>query len=470
VSRIEQTDGRAACAAVLLAAGQGTRMRSALPKVLHHAAGVPLIGHALAALNGMTEPPAPVVVVLGHQAERVRSELPGGLLVAVQEPQRGTADAVKHARAQAAGGAPNVLIAYADVPLVASSTLDALLALHTEKAATGTLLTMDLSDPALYGRIVRTAGGGVRAIVEAGEADGAELAIREVNTGFSVWRDEWLWDALERLQPHAGGETYFTDLVGLAVEDGLAVEALTAADPLEGLGVNTRADLALAEQILRNRIRRRHLEAGVTMISPETTWIDEDVRIGRDTVIWPGTYVTAGTTVGEGCELGPDSLIRASRVGSGARVTYSLVDSSEVGAGCSVGPFAYLRAGVRMAAGSRAGAHAEIKNSTLAEGARVPHFSYVGDATVGPGVNVGAGTTFANYDGVAKHRTEVGEGVFLGSGTVLVAPVRVGPGARTGAGSVVIDDVPAGVTVVGVPARPIRARQSRPDAEDAEGQ
>jgi bifunctional UDP-N-acetylglucosamine pyrophosphorylase/glucosamine-1-phosphate N-acetyltransferase len=369
-----------------------------------------------------------------------------------------------------------VLVAYADVPLITPAALQRLYATHRASGAAITLLTMDLDDPAEYGRIVRSAEGGVVRIVEAREAGVGEGALKEANTGIGVYSDDWLWTALTRLRPSAAtGELYLTDLVALAVDDGTTVAAVTLDDPREGQGVNTRADLATVEAVLRDRIRRSHLDDGVTMVAPESTWIDMDVEIGRDTVIWPGTFLLGRTSVGAECTLGPGAYISDSRLADGAVVRYSVVEESEIGEGCSVGPFAHLRSGVRMAAGSRAGTHAELKNATLGEGARVSHFSYVGDAEVGAGVNIGAGTVTANFDGVAKHRTQIGEGAFVGSGTMLVAPVSVGAGARTGAGSVITTDVAPGVTVAGVPARQLAPRPapagvagSDPEADEAE--
>jgi bifunctional UDP-N-acetylglucosamine pyrophosphorylase/glucosamine-1-phosphate N-acetyltransferase len=442
-------------AAAVLAAGQGTRMASDLPKVLHEVAGRTLLSHTQRAVEAMQPAPRPIVVVLGHAAEKVRAAVAPTATTVVQDPQRGTADALR-AAAPLLRGCSAVLVVYGDVPLVRPETLSRLAALHASGSSAATLLTARVDEPAEYGRVVRDAGGDVAAIVEAGQATPEHLGLREVNTGIGIWDAAWLWPALETLPASPSGEWYLTDLVAAAVASGRPVAALELDDAAEGMGVNTRADLAAAEAALRARIRARHLEGGVTMVAPDQVWIDDGVTIGRDTVIWPGTYVLAGCSVGSGVTLGPGALLRDSSVGDGARVELSVVEGAEVGAGCAVGPFAHLRPGARLDPGARVGNFVEVKGSRIGRAARASHFAYIGDADVGAEANIGAGTVTCNFDGQAKHRTTIGPGALVGSGTMLVAPVTVGEGARTGAGSVVLDDVKPGETVAGVPARPVK--------------
>ncbi len=430
-------------------------MASDLPKVLHEMAGRPLIGHVLHAVSSVDPAIHPVVVVVGHLASRVAAAVSPPVQVVVQEPQAGTADAVRVAAGQLKGQADTILIVYGDVPLVRPETLSALLRCHADREAAATLLTMTPAEPGAYGRVIRGDGDAVVRIVEAVAASEAELAVREVNSGVGVWDADWLWAALDRLAPSPTGEYFLTDLVAMAVDEGRRISAFSAPDPDEALGVNSRADLAAAEAILRTRIRERHMAAGVTLVSPADVWIDADVRLGRDTVVWPQTFLFGATAVGTGTTLGPGTTLRDSTVGDGAKIQWSVVEGADVGDNCRVGPFAHVREGTRLDAGARIGNFAEVKASRLGAGAKASHFCYVGDADVADGVNIGAGTVTANYDGKAKHRTLIGAGAFIGSGTMLVAPVTVGEGARTGAGSVVTDDAAPGTTVVGVPAKPL---------------
>lgn len=452
-------------AAVVLAAGEGRRMHSALPKVLHSAAGRPLLAHVLATLEALATRPAPTVVVLGRGAEAVEQALAAPALTFVEQAERlGTGHALRQAEPVTAGRADAVLVLYGDVPLLTPDTLAGLIDQHASTRPAITLLSAVVPDAKRYGRLVRDAAGRVLRIVEHAEASAAERAGREINAGVYLFRDAWLWPALARLSPAPGGEWYLTDLVALALADGETVDAVVADDAREVEGVNDRADLAQAERVLRERIRGRHLLAGVSMVDPDRVWIDAGVDIGADTLLWPDSYLLGGTRVGRGCTVGPGSWVSDTVLGDGVVVRWSVLEGAEVGEGSDVGPFAHLRPGARLAAGVHIGNFGEVKNSRLGPGVQMGHFGYVGDAEVGAGANIGAGTVTCNYDGEAKHATHIGPGAFIGSDTLLVAPVRVGAAARTGAGSVVTRDVPDGATAVGVPARLLGERAGSPTA------
>ncbi|MEZ4767568.1 MAG: bifunctional UDP-N-acetylglucosamine diphosphorylase/glucosamine-1-phosphate N-acetyltransferase GlmU [Caldilineales bacterium] len=293
----------------------------------------------------------------------------------------------------------------------------------------------------------------MQAIVEEVDCTPEQRLITELNPGLYCFDADWLWRNIDTIPVSAKGEYYLTDLVGIAVAQGHAVAALKVEDATEMLGINTRVHLAEAEAVLRGRINRRHMQAGVTLIDPQTTYIEDTVVIGRDTVILPATHLRGATSIGQKCEIGPDSTIENTTVGNGCTVTYSVLESATVEDNVEIGPFAHLRRGAHLASGVHMGNFGEIKNSYLGADVKMGHFSYIGDAQIGRDVNIGAGTITCNYDGKEKHRTEIGAGAFIGSDTMLVAPVRIGDGARTGAGSVVTHDVPAGETAVGVPAR-----------------
>jgi bifunctional UDP-N-acetylglucosamine pyrophosphorylase/glucosamine-1-phosphate N-acetyltransferase len=447
--------------AVILAAGQGTRMRSELPKVLHLLAGKPLAWHALEAARQVTgERP---VMVVGHGAEAVRRALgEDAAEYVLQSPQLGTGHAVLQAEAVLKERAELVLVTYADMPLVTPATLRRLVAAHRAQEGPITMLTVTADDPRGFGRVVREANGRVLEIVEEAQATPEQLAIRELNTGLFCFSADWLWPALHRIQLSPKGEYYLTDLAGLAVADGLPVKALVADDPLEVIGINTRLHLAEAEALLRRRINQAWMLQGVTMINPEATYIEPGVTIGNDTVLWPNTYLRGDTQIGAGCEVGPNTIILDSQVGDACTILASVLEGATVEDHVEIGPFARLRKGAHLAQGVHMGNFGEVKNSYLGPGAKMGHFSYLGDATIGPEVNIGAGTITCNFDGTRKHPTEIGEGAFIGSDTMLVAPVKVGEGARTGAGSVVTRDVPPYSLAVGVPARVIR-KLERPD-------
>ena len=427
--------------AVILAAGLGKRMRSNRAKVLHPVAGRPMVEHVVRAAEaaGVDR----VVVVVGHQGEQVQALLGERVVYARQEEPLGTGHAVLQAEA-AVTGAQDVLVLYGDTPLLDGALLRQLVEAHRQSGAAATLLTVELDDPTGYGRIVRDAGGRVVRIVEEADATAAERAIREVNTGIACYRREPLFAALRRLTPaNAQGEYYLVDVVEHLGREGYPVATVTAPDPQQVEGVNDREALARAEAILRQRIRRRWMAAGVTFIDPASAWVDDDVEIGRDTVIYPQTVIAAGSRIGEGCRIGPGAHITGSVLGNGVQVWYSVVEDSQLGDGCRVGPFSHLRPGCRIAPGVHIGNFAELKNAEVGEGTKVNHHSYLGDARVGAGVNIGAGTVTVNYDGARKHPTVIEDGAFIGCNANLVAPVRVGRGAYVAAGSTINQDVPA---------------------------
>jgi bifunctional UDP-N-acetylglucosamine pyrophosphorylase/glucosamine-1-phosphate N-acetyltransferase len=433
-------------------------MKSDTAKVLHKVAGEPLLGHVLRALSDAQFDD--VVVVVGHQREAVTEYLHSvapQARTAVQERMRGTGDAVKQAMPDVPADATTVMVLAGDTPLLTGETLRALAHEHASSGASATVLTARLDDPTGYGRIVRDERG-VRRIVEHKDATAAELAIDEINSGLYLFSAQALHEGLSHLSSHnAQGEEYLTDVVGWLVEQGEPVAAHLTDDPEQIHGINDRVQLAAAGAVLRQRVAERWMREGVTIEDPATTWIEADVVLERDVVVRRNSHLSGATTVASGAVIGPDTTLIDAVVGERATVLKSHVLAAEVGPGASVGPFTYLRPGTRLLTGSKAGAFVEIKNAVVGEAAKVPHLSYVGDAQIGEGTNIGAATIFVNYDGVAKHRTVVGKQVRIGSDTMLVAPVTIGDGAYTAAGSVITQDVAPGELAVG------RARQRNLD-------
>lgn len=436
--------------AIVLAAGAGTRMKSRRAKVLHEIAGRPMIGHALDAVRaaGIDR----VVTVVGHDREQVEAavgRLDPSATIAVQTEQRGTGDAVRVALDALDGPADTYLVTYADVPLLAADTLRQLVDEHRAHARAVTILTSEPQDPTGYGRILRDASGAVVAIREHKDASEEERSTREVNSGILVVDGPFLDRAVRGLRTdNAQAELYLTDIVGEAVSEGLPVGAHVLEDVWQTEGVNDRRQLVRLGRELNTRIVDRWLAEGVTVVDPGTTWIDTAVTIGRDTTLLPGTQLLGATSVGEGVTIGPDTTLRNVEVGDDATVVRTHGSDAVIGAGATVGPFAYLRPGAVLDTGSKVGTFVEIKNSHIGPGAKVPHLSYIGDAEVGEGTNLGAGAITANYDGVNKHRTTIGSHVKTGCHNVFVAPVELGDGAHTGAGTVVREDVPAGALAV----------------------
>jgi bifunctional UDP-N-acetylglucosamine pyrophosphorylase/glucosamine-1-phosphate N-acetyltransferase len=440
---------------VVLAAGEGTRMRSATPKVLHAIGGRSLLGHAVHAAASLE--PAQLVVVVGHGRERVVEHLAEQhpqAQVAVQHEQLGTGHAVRCALEQVEVADGTVVVTYGDVPLLSGQTLRELVDVHETSAATVTVLTALVDDPTGYGRIVRDADGAVAHIVEHRDADEQQRRIAEINSGIYAFEGAALRRHLAALDTdNDQGELYLTDVVRLARADADRVATLLVEDTWQTEGVNDRVQLAALGAELNRRVLRRWMREGVTVVDPATTWVDVDVTLARDVTLLPGVHLAGATHVAEGATIGPDTTLADSHVQAGASVVRSHVTGASIGPGASVGPFTYLRPGTDLGPSAKAGAYVEIKAAVVGAGSKVPHLSYVGDATIGEGSNIGAATVFVNYDGVAKHRTTVGDHVRIGSDTMLVAPVTIGDGAYTAAGSVITEDVPPGAMGVG------RARQ-----------
>jgi bifunctional UDP-N-acetylglucosamine pyrophosphorylase/glucosamine-1-phosphate N-acetyltransferase len=429
---------------VILAAGEGTRMRSSLPKLLHPLCGRPLIEWTVAAAR---DAGAGKVVVVDGPERKLAGHLPEGVVTAIQEEPRGTGDAVAAAAGEI-GADETVVILLGDVPLVDAATVQQLVAAHEESGAAATMATMELDDPARYGRVVRDANGQVERVAEAkgdGHATEAELAIREVNTGIFAFDGGKLVAALSQLDSdNAQGELFLPDVLPRLREAGHDVGAHVVADANLTLGINDRVDLAAVREIAQRAINERHMRAGVTIVDPRATTIDAGVEIGPDTTIEPGCTLRGATTVGSECTIGGLTTLIDTTVGDGATIQRSHLHGARVGANSTVGPFAYLRPDAELREGAKAGTFVEIKNSTIGKGTKVPHLSYIGDADVGEGTNIGAGNITANYDGRKKHRTTIGDGVRTSVDTSFIAPVSVGDGAYTGAGSVITEDVPPG--------------------------
>lgn len=441
--------------AVLLAAGQGTRMKSDVPKVLHPLCGKPMLWHVLEALRfATTENP---VVIVGHGAEAVESYLGDSAECVLQEPQLGTAHAAIQAESILRDKTDLVLVTYADMPLLRRETFQRLVETQRSNPGPLSLLTVIADDPRGFGRIVRKADGTVEAIVEEYVAMPEQREIKELNVGAYCFRADWLWDALHRIEKNPKkGEYYLTDIVELAVRENLPVQAVVHDDFVETIGINTRVHLSEAEAALRTRINHAHMLNGVSMMNPASTYIDAGVKIGRDTTLLPNTYLHGNTTVGEGNAIGPNTIVRDSRIGNRCKIVASVLEGAILEDEVDMGPFARLRKGAHLKRHVHMGNFGEVKDSILHEGVKMGHFSYIGNATIGARTNIGAGTITANYDGEKKNPTDIGEDAFIGSDTMLVAPLKLGDGARTGAGAVVTKNVPDDTLVVGMPARAIR--------------
>jgi bifunctional UDP-N-acetylglucosamine pyrophosphorylase / glucosamine-1-phosphate N-acetyltransferase len=453
-----------ATAAIILAAGQGTRMRSRLPKVLHPLAGRPILGHVLEAVGraGIEHR----VVVVGHGAEQIEAFLAGTPSVR-QDPQLGTADAVRVGLDRVPTSVRQVLVTVGDAPLIPAELFEALQREQADGGAAIALLSAQVADPAGYGRIVRDESGDARAIIEEADADLETRTIVEINVGTYCFDATWLRANVGDVPASAKGEFYLTDLVALAIAAGRRVRVFRAPDPDLTMGINDRVQLATAERLMRRQIAERHMRAGVTITDPLTTYIDAGVEIGQDARIEPWSVLKGATVIGQDAIIGPNAHLVDSHIGPRSLVWASVIEESEVAEDVEIGPYSHLRPGCRIGPRCRIGNFAELKKSEVGAGVQQHHFSYLGDAEVGDGVNVGAGTVTANFDGVNKLGTVIGADAFLGVHTSLRAPITIGPGAKTGAGAVVTRDVPAGKTVVGMPARAIELRRGRRTAVEA---
>lgn len=441
-------------AVVVLAAGAGTRMKSDRQKTLHEIGGRSLLSHSLHAAAGVH--PEHLVAVVGHQrdqvapaVERIAEQMQVEIRQAVQEEQNGTGHAVQVGLSAIPDFEGTVVVTNGDVPLITPDTLQALVDTHEAERAAVTVLSLEFDNPTGYGRIIRGEAGDVVAIVEEKDATDEQRKVREVNSGVFAFDGAVLRDALERVTPdNAQGEFYITDVLGIARGDGLRVTALTAPDARELAGVNDRVQLAEAGKELNRRLVEKAMRNGATVIDPATTWIGVEVEIGRDVIIHPNTQLWGSTVIGDGAEIGPDTTLTDMEVGARATVVRTQGELGVIGEDATVGPFTYIRPGTELGAGGKLGGFVEAKNATIGEGSKVPHLTYIGDATVGKHSNIGASSVFANYDGINKHHTTIGDYCRTGSDTMFVAPVTIGDGAYTGAGTVVTEDVPPGALAI----------------------
>ncbi|MCQ4625704.1 bifunctional UDP-N-acetylglucosamine diphosphorylase/glucosamine-1-phosphate N-acetyltransferase GlmU [Corynebacterium sp. CCUG 69979] len=441
-------------AVVVLAAGAGTRMKSTKQKTLHEIGGRSLLSHSLHAAAAIH--PAHVVAVVGHQRDQVSpavdavaEEMRIQILQAVQEEQNGTGHAVQIGLTAIPEFTGTVVVTNGDVPLLTPETIEGLIDKHEREEAAVTVLSLEFDNPTGYGRIIRDSAGQVQEIVEEKDANDEQRRVREVNSGVFAFDGAVLRDALTRItSDNAQGELYITDVLGIARNDGRKVAAHIAPDARELAGVNDRVQLAEAGKELNRRLVERAMRAGATVIDPATTWIGVDVEVGQDVTIHPNTQLWGSTKIGDGAVIGPDTTLTDMEVGARASVVRTHGELSVIGDDATVGPFTYIRPGTELGARGKLGAFVESKNATIGEGSKVPHLTYIGDATVGVESNIGASSVFVNYDGVNKHRTTIGDHCRTGSDTMFVAPVTVGDGAYTGAGTVVIKDVPAGALAI----------------------
>ncbi|MTI83331.1 MAG: bifunctional UDP-N-acetylglucosamine diphosphorylase/glucosamine-1-phosphate N-acetyltransferase GlmU [Firmicutes bacterium] len=428
-------------AAVVLAAGKGTRMKSERPKVLHKVCGKPMATHVIDAVE---EAGAQImVVVVGYKGEEVKKELGNRVVAVMQKEQLGTAHALMQARPVLEGFKGRILVVCGDTPLIKCSTLQTLVNESVRTGSAATVLTSVMEEPAGYGRVIRDFSGNVSKIVEQKDAAPEELEVKEVNTGIYCFAIDGLFDTLAGLKAdNAQGEYYLTDIIDFYRKKGLKVTAVSDARPWEILGVNDRKQLAAVEKIMRQEVLDDIMLSGVTVVDPDNTYIESKVEIGKDTIIYPFTMIEGKTVIGENCSIGPSTRLVDVELGQCVKVEQSTVYSSIVGDNSSIGPFAYIRPECVLGKGVKVGDFVEMKKVSVGDGSKIPHLTYLGDSEVGKDVNVGAGTITCNYDGKNKHPTHIGDGAFIGSNANLVAPVRVGEKAVIGAGSTITKDVP----------------------------
>ena len=443
-------------ATIILAAGQGTRMKSDLPKVLHPLNGKALVEYSIQAAAGLDS--ERTIVVIGNGSELVQQVVGSRAQFALQQERLGTAHAVLAAESTLKGFAGLVVVISADMPLLTTKTLKTLVEQQAANQRPLTLLTVRSKNPRGFGRILRGETGDVVGIIEEAQASPEQMKIDELNVGAYCFDAAWLWPSLKQIELSPTGEYYLTDIVAVAVKEGQTVQALMVDDEEETLGINNRIHLAEAERIMRRRVNQDFMLAGVSMIDPERVYIHDTVEIGQDTIIYPNTRLTGSTKIGRGCEIGPDTLISDSTIGDHCHLLASVIEGAVVEDEVGMGPFCHLRKGAHLGRGVHMGNFGEVKDSHLHAGVKMGHFSYIGNAVIGEDVNIGAGTITCNYDGEHKNLTEIGEGAFIGSDTMLVAPVKIGRGAKTGAGAVVTHDVADHEVVAGVPARPLKKK------------
>ena len=430
-------------AVIILAAGKGTRMKSEKAKVLHEVGGRPMLSYAIE--RAKEAGAAKTVVIIGHQAEKVREAIPDkGIVFVEQSVQLGTGHAVMQAEKALKRFKGDVLILSGDVPLITADTIKGLMSSHSKGKATLTVLTAEPDDPYGYGRIITDNKGRIKKIVEEKDATSKERSVREINTGIYCVGSEFLFKALKKVEPkNVQKEYYLTDIVGIAVNEKKTVSTFKAREFREAMGINSRIDLAEVECIIRTKTLGHLMANGVTIIDPSNTYISSSVRIDPDTVVYPGAFISGDTVIGTGCSIGPGSIISDTILGNDVKINaYSVIEKSEVKEGAVIGPVAHIRPQTVIEKGAHIGNFVEVKKSTIGAGSKANHLTYIGDATIGKGVNIGAGTITCNYDGFSKYQTVIEDNVFVGSDTQLIAPVRIGKGSLIGAGTTVTEDVP----------------------------
>ncbi len=443
---------------VILAAGLGKRMHSALPKVIHPLLGKPLLTYAIESARAVSE--IKPVVIVGYEKDKVVDAVKQDVTFVSQDEQLGTAHAVMMAEPFLKEKADLVVITSADMPLVSKKTLEKLVAVQKEEHGVMTLISIKGDESRGFGRVLRDKNGNAAAIIEEKIANEEQLRIKEYNAGIYCIKADWLWDALKKVKKSPVGEYYLTDLLELAVREKQIATVVPLEDEEEAIGINNRIHLAEVEKIIRRRINEQFMLSGVTMIDPERIYIEPSVKIGQDTILFPETYLRGNTKIGENCEIGPGTIITDSTIGDDCRVLKSVLEGAELEDHVEMGPFCRLRTGAHLASHVHMGNFGEVKKSYLGKGTKMGHFSYIGDAQIGENVNIGAGTITCNYDGEKKNKTVIGDETFIGSDTMLVAPVTIGKKAMTGAGSVVTHDVRDGEKVVGVPARELKSKKN----------
>lgn len=452
---------------VILAAGEGTRMKSHTPKVLHPLGGRPFVLYSVEAARRASQ--RPPVLVIGNGSQAVQETVGEAARYVIQAERLGTGHAVMQTREMLRGQSNHVIVLYADMPLLRGETLGALYEAQQAHDGPLSILAASTDTPRGFGRVIRREDSFVREIIEEAYCTPEQLAIKEVNVGVYCFEADWLWENLDRIPLNSKGEYFLTDMVGIAVEQRHRVNAIVMQDPDEAMGINNRVHLAEAEAALRKRIDHELMLSGVTILDPANTYIHPGVRIGADTTILPNTYIWGETAIGEECVIGPNALIESSTIGDRCHVQASVIEYATLEDNVEIGPFAHLRKGAYLESGVHMGNFGEVKNSRLHRGVKMGHFSYIGDADIGENTNIGAGTITCNYDGKNKHKTVTGKDVFIGSDTMLVAPVTLGDGSRTGAGSVVTRDVPPRTLVYGVPARPADGHAQDESQKSQEG-